>query len=132
MAGTGKLQRRSWLSQILLVVLLLRAMIPAGYMPDVGPASADSAGIVICSAHGSYTLGVNGAEQKSDPASQHKLTEPCAFSGLAQTYIPVIGQPEVLPVAISTPVHYAAASQAVLPPVRAGPALGSRAPPSIS
>jgi len=123
--------RQNWLSKALLVMLVLRALIPAGYMPDFG-ASSGKTGIVICSANGSWTLDLDRLAQTSDPASQHQQTEPCAFSGLAQAYVPVIGPPEVLPETKFLLVQFIVASQTILPPVRAGPAHGSRAPPSIS
>jgi len=123
---------RSWLSQVLIVLLLLRAVVPAGYMPDLGAVAQGQVGIVICSANGSYTIDHDGQSQNSTPASRHKLTETCAFSGLAQAYMANAVAPEVLPTTIYAPVPFTIASQTVLPPVRAGPAHGSRAPPSIS
>lgn len=122
----------NWLSQLLLVMLFVRALIPTGYMPDFGSSTPGKIGIVICSAHGTRTVFVDGAAPIHTPASQSDLTEPCAFSGLAQAFIPLTGLPEVVPADDAVPVQITSARRFTVPPVRAGPVLGSRAPPSIS
>jgi hypothetical protein len=120
---------RRWLCHLLLFAFALRAVIPAGYMPDFSGASGSLLNIVICSADGSKTISVDGAGHPVQ--SQHqtaKFGHPCAFSGLAALGLPsqavfsIIG-PELH---LATP---AIVREFVRPPVRAGPAHGSRAPP---
>lgn len=129
-----KIDGRTWRANIVRVVLaafLLRALIPAGFMPDFGAASRGVFQVVICSANGleHLTLDVNGKpvhEQKS--SHQH---QPCAFSGLAAVALPDLAAGQV-----NAPDHRVIgliAYRAIgLPPARAGPPLGSRGPPQIS
>lgn len=129
-----KIDGRTWHANILRVVLaafLLRALIPAGFMPDFGAASRGVFQVVICSANGleHLTLDVNGKpvhEQKS--SHQH---QPCAFSGLAAVALPDLAVAQA-----PAPDHRIVGMQTYdatgLPPARAGPPLGSRGPPQIS
>ncbi len=129
-----KIDGRTWRANIVRVVLaafLLRALIPAGFMPDFGAASRGVFQVVICSANGleHLTLDVNGKpvhEQKS--SHQH---QPCAFSGLAAVALPDLAAAQA-PAPDHRVIGLIACCAIGLPPARAGPPLGSRGPPQIS
>ncbi len=120
--------RRTWVARVLLLALVLRALIPAGFMPDLGAMADGSFKVVICSAAGTklVTLDAEG-NPLPDTATQHD-GEACAFSGMA-TYAltPVVADMAVVYDASAD--HAAKRPVVVLPPARAGPVLGSRAPP---
>lgn len=122
--------RRQWLSHLVLFVFLLRSLIPVGFMPDFQGASAGAFRIVICTSYGqqSVDLDANGHKLPSKPGSSSH--QPCAFSISAVSDLPwtavVIAQSTIAILVTQGSVFE------VLPPARAGPAVGSRAPPSIS
>lgn len=124
---------RGWIARLLLAAFVVRALIPAGYMPDFSAAADGVLKIVICSASGEKSMTLDGGQTRApshNPTSSHD-GQPCAFSGLASaTLIDVtIGPAHYVSMAASTVV----APRAVdVPPARAGPQLGSRGPPQLS
>lgn len=122
---------RIFLARLMLVCLCLRALVPTGYMPDVGALQIGEFRIVICSATGTKTIAVDkdGLPHTDRDASHHD--QPCAFSTLAHSGVDL---PELL--ALAAPEYPVAttnrAPQIQLPPMRAGPVLGSRGPPQLS
>jgi hypothetical protein len=66
-----------WVAAVLLVALLLRAAIPAGWMP--APQAGFGAPFVICTAHGDLVLGQRPGETPHKPAAGHEV---CAFAGV--------------------------------------------------
>ncbi len=124
-----------WLSQLLLVAVLLRALIPVGYMPDLPAAANGLFKVVICTTDGAKTLAVdaNGDLAPTEhPADEGDHRDhPCAFSGIVsiadRTEISQVSLPAIYRVA-----HFSLRESGILPPVRAGPAVGSRAPPIVS
>jgi hypothetical protein len=122
---------RAFLERLVLICLCLRALIPAGYMPDMDALQVGEFRIVICSATGTKTIAVDkdGLPHTDRNASHHD--QPCAFSTLAHSSVDL---PELL--AFAAPEYPAAtanrAPQIQLPPTRAGPVLGSRGPPQLS
>lgn len=122
---------RQWVASLLTVLFVARALIPTGYMPDFSAAPKGMFKVVICSSGGAKSV-VFDADGKPVPhpkGDQHQ--QPCAFTGMAAVSLPVI---EALPVESPdfhvSPVIAHLAVQ--LPPVRAGPQLGSRGPPQVS
>lgn len=119
---------RVWLGHALLVAFVLKALIPAGFMPDFSGQDGQSFKIVICTANGSKLVDVDGGGS-GGPVAKH-AGEPCSLGALAALAAPDFS---------TTPAYTAQldASRAglliavVLPPVRAGPAHSPRAPPSL-
>ncbi|MEQ1669948.1 MAG: DUF2946 family protein [Hyphomicrobium sp.] len=116
-----------WLSRLLIVAFALRALIPVGYMPDFASAANGSFKVVICTAAGTQTVYLN--LDGSPPTPQHTSNDgdQCAFSGIATVTLP-----EVAADAIrwsSNASTAVAVQRESLPPIRAGPVLGSRGPP---
>lgn len=129
MTGRGKFSvrpARKWIAAILLVSFALRAIIPAGYMPDFGALSSGEFKTVIC--HGSNTT-LASTDVPAVPAksSQH-AHQPCAFSGLAAVTLASIDIGPFDPVFawVSKLGVFAGGN---LTPALAGPVLGSRGPP---
>lgn len=122
---------RSWLSRAVLCCLILRALIPTGYMPDFGATPAGAFKVVICSAAGTKTIALDRDGNPLPDRNDGHHGEPCAFGALAQA---MSTAPDAA-VAASPAYRIVAAADgtdAQLPPVRAGPVLGSRGPPRLS
>jgi len=114
---------------VLLVAVLLRALIPAGFMPVWSEKASGFSGLVICTAQGSKVIADPGGEQKrpiEKTASDHE-------------YCPILASSVALP-PLSLGFEFAAAfgDPAVwprfdfgTPPARAGPNLSIRGPPVI-
>ena len=127
---------KGWMNRLLLAAVVLRALIPVGFMPDFGAAANGEFKVVICTASGSkqVTLDADGQLIAGDPSSDQKAPhhdEPCAFAGIAGVAIALIDTPY-----LSAPQFDVAATfvsdDVTLPPARAGPVLGSRGPPQFS
>ena len=127
---------KGWMIRLLLTVVVLRALIPVGFMPDFGAAANGEFKIVICTASGTQlvTLDADGQPVKEAPASDQKSQhhdEPCAFTGLVTVAAAVLDAPHL----IAPPRDGAetiVSADVTLPPARAGPPLGSRGPPQFS
>ncbi len=118
----------TWLGQLLFACILLRALIPQGFMPDFS-ASADGAfKMVICSASGSKVIAFDADGNPADTPQTAHLDQPCAFFGLCPFGLNSVAAAE-LPTPMALAMAHPLQSRFVLPPARAGPALGSRAPP---
>jgi len=113
---------------LLLVALFVRALVPAGFMPAVA-AQGHGLTLVICSGSGGLQTITVDEEGKKLPAKSGKTShEPCAFSGHLGIAAPSLDVATLLHVLEPARPPIVAANY-FLPPVRAGPALGSRAPP---
>ncbi|MGL4396181.1 MAG: DUF2946 family protein [Hyphomicrobium sp.] len=122
---------RVWVVRLLVLAFAFRALIPVGYMPDFSALSNGVLKVVICTANGSKTVDID-ADGKLQPANPNAHDHhPCAFTGLAAIDLP---QPHAVVVkhTIAVEAVLIARLAVVLPPVRAGPQLGSRGPPSTS
>lgn len=122
---------RGRLIRLFLMAFVLRALIPAGFMPDFSNASAGIFKVVVCTGYGSKTVTIDAAG-KTMPGEQAPHDDlPCAFTGIFAATLPV-------PEADALGAHEFAVSLIVprlavtLPPSRAGPPLGSRGPPQLS
>lgn len=120
-----------WLRQLLIVMVVLKSLVPVGYMPDFSKGLAASP-LVICSASGTKIIDF---DQLGDPTGQHQSNPSddglCPFSALSDNGL-VKPDHQSLPAPEFVAVLSTAAPSAVLPPARAGPAVGSRAPPTHS
>jgi hypothetical protein len=112
--------RRSF-AHLLLALFALRALVPAGYMPDLGALGDGALEIVLCTAHGG-----------DKPAAPHKSPrDDCPF-GMALAKSFVAPSAPALPVgAQPAEAIIAAPVLAVFPLPQVGPPLGSRAPPVL-
>ncbi len=122
---------RGWLAHLLLSLFVLRALVPVGYMPDFSAVAQGVFKVVICSASGAKTLTVDADGHEVPSKSDLSHDQPCAFAGLTKFATPVLATVVVDPPAIA-PQPVVSAHAELRPPVRAGPALGSRAPPLFS
>lgn len=123
------LNLRHWAARLLVVCLLLRALIPLGFMPDFSAAANGTFKVVICSATGAktVTLGPDG-NPVHNPAKSN-AHDACPFGAA-----PLAAAPPSFG-AVAQPVEFASAQTVrpyndVIEVWRAGPALGSRAPPA--
>lgn len=119
---------RVWLGQALLAAFVLKALIPAGFMPDFSGHDGQSFKIVICTANGTKLVDA-GDDGSGGTAAKH-AGEPCALGSVAALTVPDVATT----VAYAGPddtSHTIIRRAAVLPPVRAGPAHAPRAPPSL-
>jgi hypothetical protein len=135
MSGQGTISAlrgvRVWLGHALLVAFLLKALIPAGFMPEFSGADGGSFKIVICTANGTKIVdaGIDGTPHDGSLAKH--MGEPCALGSLAALTLPdmlaTVASPSIEAPSLA-PLHLAVS----LPPARAGPANGSRAPPFLA
>lgn len=119
---------RRRLTSLVLLALLVRAMVPAGFM--LVPVQADSAGftVVICTDHGEQALVLDddGHPRQSNPQASH---DSCPF---AVSALPGLVSEPIQP---SVNVEYAAATYTVAPllfrPTPNGGATSARGPPGL-
>lgn len=111
-----------------LCALVLRGLIPAGYMPASGPDY--SAAITFC-VQGEPALANWAGHAPESGSDEHTVHPACLFGqAQAQNVLPPSPLPVWAPVFL--PVHtWTAAASPVWPaPAHTGPALGARAPPA--
>lgn len=122
---------REWVVRLLLMSFVLRALIPIGYMPDFGAAAKGVFKVVICTASGSKSLALDAKGTPVPKQKSHHDDQPCAFTGLAAV---VLADLQIASLEAPEPndVTEIRPPSAGLPPVRAGPQLGSRGPPDFS
>ena len=135
MSGQGTISAlrrvRVWLGHALLVAFVLKALIPAGFMPDFSGADGGPFKIVICTANGTKIVDADVDGTPHDGSVAKHMGEPCSLGSLA-AFTP----PDLL-ATVASPATDAASLAPLqlsvsLPPARAGPANGSRAPPFLA
>lgn len=122
---------RSALRLLLLFALITRALVPTGFMP-VAAADGHGLTLVICNGSGELQFVTLDDEGKQVPSNSEKAShEPCAFAGNIGLTAPTLDVATLLHIT-ETELALSVGSDVVLPPVCAGPPLGSRAPPHHS
>lgn len=125
------LRHRALAGWIVATALLMKLLVPAGYMPAV---SGNSVIIQICSGYGPMTMAMPmpmpGKQDHGQDHQQSKAEMPCAFSGLsaptlaaadpvllalAILFVMVVGARFVVPLPTASPAH-------LRPPLRGPPA----------
>jgi hypothetical protein len=109
--------------QLLLAALLLRALVPLGWMP--GSAQLGQAAWIICTADGSIQ---HGAPGKDDGQSQY---QPCAFTAAAHVMASPQAHGFAAPLLQAAAVESGTAPAVLLVPAALTPQ-APRAPPSFS
>ena len=119
---------RATMARWLLLCVVVRALIPIGFMPSFGSMADEGFHLVICTTDGAAMQWADpGREPGSDDQSR-KPAEPCAFAGLSHLWQPVpsgleIAVPAAIPEIISpSPIRR-------INPIPVGPQVGARAPP---
>ena len=124
------LSSRTWISYVLFLGLALRVLVPSGFMPDAAAAGDGIFKIVICTAVGFKTIAIDPVTGETQETATGHAGEPCAFTGLAMPVGPHETGVE-LPAPHAVRIGLGPVEHGLLPPVRAGPVLGSRGPPSL-
>lgn len=119
---------RVWLGHALLIAFVLKALIPAGFMPDFSGQDGQSFKIVICTANGSKL--VDAGDDGSGGSVAKHAGDPCALGALVALTAPDLAS-TVAYTGRLTAARNKLPPAAVLPPARAGPAHSPRAPPSL-
>lgn len=121
----------------LLVALLLRGLVPAGYMPDTRAMGQGRVALTLCTAAGTVsTVLVSLAAERPDsphPGQQAATGLDCPF-GLLTHLVPALplAAPAMAPLRLAAMPAPAPASRQARPALPAqGPPLGSRAPPVL-
>lgn len=128
-SGYGPILKRHvarYLTGLLLVAVMVRALVPAGFMPDFQSGPDGTFKIVICTANGFKVISTDAGDDPS-PRSDHGH-DVCAFAATASLALLVPEVAETPRPHVSLLVQ-AIPAEVVLPPARAGPQLGSRGPP---
>jgi hypothetical protein len=127
----GYLRRvRAWLGHALALAVVLRALVPAGFMPVFDEPFGGGLKIVICTAHGTKLVSTDLDGSPDNKAVEKHTSEPCAFVSIA-AFTPPDVITTLAPAVQDDPVLTIHAA-VTLPPARAGPANGSRAPPTLT
>jgi hypothetical protein len=115
----------------LLLGVVLRALLPVGYMPQFGTPSGEAVAFVICTEHGLVQTAKPDSGPQTPGEAAHKASDVCAFGGLAHLF-----QPTADSSAFGIPLHVATTGKPFLrvstPPTTIGPHVGARAPPFYS
>lgn len=121
---------RVWLGHALVLAVVLRALVPAGFMPVFEDRDGGGLKIVICTAHGPKLVSTHEDGGPDNGALAKHTSEVCAFVPLAAFTPPDVAV--TLPPALRDAPVPTRFGTATLPPARAGPANGSRAPPALT
>lgn len=123
-----ELTLRRWVAWTLLVCMMLRALVPAGYMPDFAAAAQGTFKVVICTSEGIRTVTValsSEPQHKQDSGKSHDL---CPFGAAPATGTlpaPAVAAVPAILASLEAPIP----AHDVILVWKSGPALGSRAPP---
>ena len=121
---------KSLAAQLTLALFALRALLPVGYMPDVGAAADGQVRIVLCTGFGSKTVLVDAAGKPVEDADTDTPGhDDCPFgTATASAFLPPT--PAVAPVrTVSAQDFLAPGESRAMPPPAQGPPVGPRAPP---
>ena len=118
---------------LVLFLVLLRALVPPGYMPDLAAAQDGIITLVICSPDGLRTISLdeNGNPVEPAEAPEEHQRQHCPFASVGSIDIPQLAK-EPVPIvftmraALWSPQECLGAERPVAGPV------GSRAPPALS
>jgi hypothetical protein len=118
----------SWL---LLAALVLRGMIPVGFMPDAAALAKGVFPIAICSNGLEQTILVDedGAPVKPPPAAHH-ADAPCLFAAVAALAAPLLLAVLLLAPALPRQADWPARAAPILLLLRPPGTAGARAPPA--
>ncbi|WP_439816572.1 DUF2946 family protein [Zavarzinia sp. CC-PAN008] len=125
---------RRWAAQVALLFVVLRILVPPGFMPDLAALQDGRLQVVLCSADGArtLTLAADGSvipDEGDHPVEAGALHCPFGLAGAVDVILPAL--PVLQLVHPRAQVRAAAGHVLVLrPPVR-GPPLGARAPPHL-
>lgn len=124
-------EAKTWIVRILVIAFAVRALIPVGYMPDLGALSRGVLKVVICTGSGNHSAALDAADQPQPKNNTSHASEPCAFAGLVQIaqFTPTV---EPARPVYTEPSAIVPTVAVVLPPARAGPTRTSRGPPQVS
>lgn len=128
----------NWLTQRLLLWLLLlaivaRGLVPAGYMPDAAAAQNGQLALTFCTADGVVSTLRFAPDSTHHESSANGHME-CAFGvlSLQATMTPPEGIPQLQHVVLPSLLLVRATPLQVLLSLVSGPPLGARAPPVVS
>lgn len=118
---------------LLVAALLIRALIPAGFMlaAKIGSDGTRALQVVVCTGHGPEIQFVNADGTPTDRKPAPDRHHHCAFSGTAIVAVLAVGGVGVVPIDFQQRIS-AARAAVLVPPSCAGPPSGSRAPPLLS
>lgn len=113
---------------LMLPLMLLRALLPAGYMPVVEQGALR---IVLCSAGLALYTSAHNSDHGSDEHAPRAISADCAFAYASPAAPPVHYAAAVTTLPIQWPAAFGATLQ--LPPSTGPPrTAGARAPPALS
>jgi hypothetical protein len=116
---------------LMLISFMVRALVPAGYMPQWAAADGEFPKLAICTASGLKFIAVQGSHDRPAPSDHNDHgDQPCAYATFAAFTFPGLSAQAEAPVAYA-PSVFLPRLATVRPPVRAGPGHAIRGPPSI-
>jgi hypothetical protein len=125
---------RRCIARLILVLFALRAVVPVGYMPDLGALEHGQVRIVVCTGAGFKSLLVDEAGRPVDaqePGTSQHAGADCPFgTAAAKAFLAPTLVAAHEPPAVEQSVFHPGSGVALLPPAQ-GPPLGPRAPPTL-
>jgi len=120
------------LAELLLAVLLLRALVPAGFMPVPDAAGASTLTMQMCSVAGPQTVSVKLGSERSPAPSSPRVHDGgyCAFAVSAMSAPPPVAFGSVLPIQRAPELIPPAIEIALVPSILR--AHSPRAPPLLA
>ncbi|MGG4603678.1 DUF2946 family protein [Paenalcaligenes sp. Me131] len=132
-------QNLSWAIQrsllwLLLLAIVIRGLVPAGYMPDAAAAQNGQLALTFCTADGAVSTLRFAPESGHDDSSSASGDMDCVFGvlSLQATMTPPEGIEQPRPVLRQSPLLIRTDQVHVPSFVTQGPPLGPRAPPVVS
>lgn len=119
---------RSAATSLALIAMLLRALLPAGWMPAT--TGAHHTTLVICTMNGPKRVSLPDEPTKKQPSHEDRENGPCPFGAAATAFAPPAPVALVLPCAVNEPSEQPVAIACFHAAPPSG-ALGPRSPPFL-
>lgn len=117
---------------LVLCALFLRALVPAGFMPDLGALADGAYPITICSGGFERTILLDKDGNPVDQPAPHASESPCVFAAVVSLALPVLAA-ILLPLLALAPLARWVPSTSTPVPFPRPPGLaGPRAPPAFA
>lgn len=117
---------------LVLCALFLRALVPAGFMPDLGALADGAYPITICSGGFEKTILLDRDGNPVEQPAPHSSESPCVFAAVAALALPLLAA-ILLPLLVLAPLpRWVPATGAPTPFPRPPGLAGPRAPPAFA
>ncbi len=117
---------------LVLGALFLRALVPAGFMPDLGALADGAYPITICSGGFEKTILLDKDGNPVDQPAPHASESPCVFAAVVSLALPLLAAILLPLLALAPLARWVPSSSAPTPFPRPPGLAGPRAPPALA